>query len=93
MAFICCCFCPLKFTLVGEHAEPFLEQLVPTAVAKIRENTGSLTVFTNATGGIKDDAIIHVTKDRGLRVVSNAGCAEKILDHINVRWASSTYQP
>jgi aminomethyltransferase len=68
--------------LDGPRAAEFLDTIVPTGVAKIAENTGSLTVFTNHAGGIIDDAIINITKDRRIRIVSNAGCADKVLAHV-----------
>ncbi len=75
----------LQFTLDGPQALTLLEYLVPTSVAKIPENKGSLTVFTNEKGGIVDDTIIHIEAGRKLRVVSNAGCADKVLRQLEVR--------
>ncbi len=66
----------------GAKAAEFLDTLVPTSVTKIPEGTGSLSVFTNRAGGIMDDTIINITAGRGIRVVSNAGCADKILAHL-----------
>ena len=42
----------------------------------------TLSVFTNASGGIIDDTVINKQSDNNLYVVSNAGCAEKDLKHI-----------
>ena len=68
--------------LEGAKAAEFLDTLVPTSVGKIAEGTGSLSVFTNRAGGIMDDTILNITAGRGIRVVSNAGCADKILAHL-----------
>ena len=45
----------------------------------LQENQGTLSLFTNARGGIIDDLIINKTDEGYLYVVSNAGCAEKDL--------------
>ena len=43
---------------------------------------GSLTVFTNTSGGIIDDLIVTKTDDGYLYVVSNAGCRFKDMPHM-----------
>lgn len=48
------------------------------------ENTGSLSLFMNGRGGIRDDCIINNTGDH-LYVVSNAGCAQKIRPLMEVK--------
>ena len=53
-------------------------------VRKLKENSGSLTLFTNEAGGIKDDLI--VTNAPGhLYVVSNAGCRDTDMPHMENR--------
>ena len=56
-----------------------MESLTVADVKGLKHNTGTLTVFTNERGGIKDDLI--VTNSEGfLYVVSNAGCREKDME-------------
>jgi aminomethyltransferase len=43
-----------------------------------------LSVFTNEKGGIKDDLVVSKTSAGHLYVVSNAGCADKDLAHLQV---------
>lgn len=45
---------------------------------------GCLSVFTNEVGGIIDDCIITKTGPLSYHVVSNAGCADKDIQHLNV---------
>lgn len=53
-----------------------------TDIAGLKPDTGSLTVFTNAKGGILDDLIVSATSKDYLYVVSNAGCADKDYAHL-----------
>ncbi|GFH12225.1 aminomethyltransferase, mitochondrial [Haematococcus lacustris] len=50
------------FTLKGKDAIAFLETLVVGDIAGLKDNTGTLTVYTNEKGGIIDDSV--VTKAR-----------------------------
>ncbi len=43
-----------------------------------------LSVYTNELGGIIDDCIITKTGPQSYYVVSNAGCADKDFQHLNV---------
>ena len=45
----------------------------------LKDNQGTLTVFTNEEGGILDDLIVNNIDDGHLYVVSNAGCADQDL--------------
>ena len=45
----------------------------------LKDNQGTLTLFTNSRGGIIDDLIVNKTNEGYLYVVSNAGCADKDL--------------
>lgn len=47
-------------------------------------NQGTLTLFTNDSGGIIDDLIVTKTDEDYLYIVSNAGCADKDLAHMQV---------
>lgn len=58
-----------------------MESLITGDIGKIKENQSLLTLFTNNDGGIMDDAIVTKTSD-ALIVVSNAGCADKIKNHL-----------
>ena len=56
-----------------------MESLTVADVRGLKPNTGTLTVFTNERGGIKDDLIV-TNSENFLCVVSNAGCREKDMD-------------
>lgn len=56
----------------------------------LKENQGTLTVFTNENGGILDDLIVNNASGGYLYVVSNAGCADKDLAHMKVLFTSFT---
>lgn len=73
----------LQFRLLGKDRVKFLESLVVADIEGLQENTGTLSLFTNENGGIKDDLIINKKADE-LYVVSNAGCADKITAHLLV---------
>jgi aminomethyltransferase len=59
----------------------FVESLVVGDIAGLAENQSTLSLFTNEKGGIIDDTVVMRKKDH-LYVVSNAGCADKILGHL-----------
>lgn len=68
----------------GKDRYDFIESLTVADVRKLKENSGSLTLFTNEAGGIKDDLI--VTNAPGhLYVVSNAGCRDTDMPHMENR--------
>ncbi|XP_029455484.1 aminomethyltransferase, mitochondrial [Rhinatrema bivittatum] len=67
----------LQTKVLGRDRVKFLESLVVGDIAELKENQGTLTLFTNEKGGIIDDLIATNTSDGHLYVVSNAGCAEK----------------
>lgn len=69
----------LQTKVSGSDAVEFMESLVVGDIAGLKENHGTLSVFTNDKGGIIDDLIINKTKEGYLYVVSNAGCAHKDL--------------
>ena len=54
-----------------------MESLTVADVQGLKNNTGTLTVFTNDKGGIIDDLIVNKTDADHLYVVSNAGCRHK----------------
>ena len=76
---------PLIHILVsGVDAIEFMESLVVGDIAGLKENHGTLSVFTNDNGGIIDDLIINKTQEGYLYVVSNAGCIHKDLPLMKV---------
>lgn len=74
----------LQFKVHGDDRIKFLESLVVADIQGLAENTGTLSLFTTESGGIIDDLIINKTPEY-LYVVSNAGCADKDLKHMQVR--------
>ena len=60
-------------------------------IAGLKDNHGTLSVFTNDRGGIIDDLIINKTKEGYLYVVSNAGCAHKDLPLMQVNLVFFTF--
>lgn len=72
----------LQTKVTGKDKISFMESLTVADVESLNENQGTLSVFTNDTGGILDDLIINKTTDGYLYVVSNAGCAEKDLTNM-----------
>lgn len=74
----------LQFKLHGNDRVKFLESLVVADIDGLVDNTGTLSLFTTESGGIIDDLIINKTPEH-LYVVSNAGCADKVLKHLQER--------
>lgn len=79
----------LQTKLHGNHADEFIESLVTSDILGLKENHGTLTVFTNDVGGIKDDLIVTRTSDGYLYIVSNAGCRDKDLAHLREKLDSN----
>ena len=73
----------LQFKVHGSDRIKFLESLVVADIAGLADYTGTLSLFTTEDGGIIDDLIINKTPEH-LYVVSNAGCADKVLEHLQV---------
>ncbi|XP_053377475.1 aminomethyltransferase, mitochondrial-like isoform X1 [Mercenaria mercenaria] len=69
----------LQTKVSGKDRIKFMESLVVGDIAGLKENQGTLSLFTNEKGGIIDDLIINKTDEDYLYVVSNAGCADKDL--------------
>lgn len=72
----------LQTKITGADRVSFIESMTVADVAGLKDNQGTLTVFTNDNGGILDDLIINKTQEGYLYVVSNAGCAEKDLTNM-----------
>lgn len=61
-----------------------MESLIPADIQGLSNDQGSLSVFTNDKGGIRDDLITTKTSGDHLYVVTNAGCIEKDLPYMEV---------
>uniref|UniRef100_UPI00398F2F9B aminomethyltransferase, mitochondrial n=1 Tax=Pristiophorus japonicus TaxID=55135 RepID=UPI00398F2F9B len=72
----------LQSKVTGKDRVKFMESLVVGDVAELKENQGTLSLFTNEKGGIMDDLIVTQTSDGHLYIVSNAGCADKDSAHM-----------
>ncbi|KAF6733062.1 Aminomethyltransferase, mitochondrial [Oryzias melastigma] len=77
----------LQTKVHGKDRVKFMESLVVADVAELKNNQGTLSLFTNEKGGIIDDLIVTKTDQGYLYVVSNAGCAEKDSVLMKVRLA------
>lgn len=71
----------LQTKIHGKDRVAFMESLVVADIQGLKDNQGSLTLFTNEKGGIQDDLIVTKIADY-LYVVSNAGCIHKDLPHM-----------
>lgn len=73
----------------GKDSLSFLESLTVGDLKELKNNSASLTVFTNERGGIIDDSIITKMPDF-MNVVINAGCKDKDLAHfqqeLDTKW-------
>lgn len=74
----------LQTKITGKDSIPYIESLIVGDIEGLKENQGTLSVFTNDTGGILDDLIVSKTTDGYLYVVSNAGCADKDYKNMQV---------
>lgn len=70
-------------TLKGKDVLKFMHQIVVTDIAALQAGTGSLSVLTNAKGGIIDDTVVTKVSEEEIYMVVNAGCRDKDLKHIN----------
>ncbi|XP_060914232.1 aminomethyltransferase, mitochondrial isoform X2 [Labrus mixtus] len=77
----------LQTKVHGKDRVKFMESLVVADIAELKDNQGTLTLFTNEKGGIMDDLIVTKTDQGYLYVVSNAGCADKDSAHMKARLA------
>lgn len=79
----------LQTKVHGKDRVKFMESLVVADIAELKDNQGTLSLFTNEKGGIMDDLIVTRTDQGYLYVVSNAGCADKDSAHMKTRLAES----
>ncbi|KAM8754170.1 aminomethyltransferase, mitochondrial [Acanthopagrus schlegelii] len=77
----------LQTKVYGKDRVKFMESLVVADIAELKDNQGTLTLFTNEKGGIIDDLIVTRTDQSYLYVVSNAGCADKDSARMKARLA------
>nr|XP_061841498.1 aminomethyltransferase, mitochondrial-like [Nerophis lumbriciformis] len=75
----------LQTKVHGKDRIKFMESLVVADVWELKDNQGTLSLFTNDKGGIIDDLIVTKTDQDYLYVVSNAGCADKDSAHMKAR--------
>ncbi|XP_059088911.1 aminomethyltransferase, mitochondrial-like [Tigriopus californicus] len=66
----------LQTCIRGKDRIKFMESLCVADVQGLKENHGTLSVFTNDQGGILDDLIVTKTNQDDLYLVTNAGCRE-----------------
>ena len=67
----------LQTKVYGKDRDRFMESLTVADVKGLKENQGTLSLFTTPSGGIIDDLIVNKTDFGHLYVVSNAGCRHK----------------
>ncbi|KAG1973781.1 aminomethyltransferase, mitochondrial [Pimephales promelas] len=72
----------LQTKVYGRDRVKFMESLIVGDIAELKDNQGTLSLFTNTKGGIMDDLIVTKTDQEYLYVVSNAGCADKDSAHM-----------
>lgn len=61
----------------GKAAVECFESICTADIKGLEPSSGTLTVFTNANGGILDDLIVTKVSDELLYVVSNAACRKQ----------------
>lgn len=67
----------------GNDAIECFESICTADIKGLKYNSGTLTVFTNESGGIFDDLIVSKINDDLLYVVSNAACRTQDIGIIN----------
>jgi aminomethyltransferase len=75
----------MQTKVYGKDRYKYIESLVVGDILNLKPNSGTLTVFTNESGGIIDDLIVSNTSLDYLYVVSNAGCADKDYAHLKAK--------
>ncbi|XP_072305479.1 aminomethyltransferase, mitochondrial [Eucyclogobius newberryi] len=75
----------LQTKVHGKDRVKFMESLVVADIAELKDNQGTLSLFTNDKGGIMDDLIVTKTDQSYLYVVSNAGCSDKDSAHMKAK--------
>lgn len=67
----------LQTKVHGKDRIQFIESLTISDVGSMKEDSSTLSLFPNESGGIEDDLIITKTSLGHLYLVTNAGCIEK----------------
>ena len=67
----------LQTKIHGKDAAALVESITVADIRALREDQGSLSLFTTSEGGIIDDLIVTKTSNSYLYIVSNAGCRKK----------------
>lgn len=75
----------LQTRVTGRDGVAFIESMIVGDVGGLKDNQGTLSVFTNEQGGILDDLIVSKTEEGYLYVVSNAGCADKDFNNMQTQ--------
>lgn len=75
----------LQSKIHGKDRVRFIETAVVGDIHGLKDNQGTLTVYTTTSGGIIDDLIVSKTTDGYLYVVSNAGCRDKDIRHLQTK--------
>lgn len=80
----------LQTYLRGKDVIDCFESICTANIKGLRNGCGTLTVFTNSSGGILDDLIVNRVADDVLYVVSNA--SRKDVDMANISCAVTAYK-
>ncbi|KAL7884764.1 hypothetical protein AOLI_G00075340 [Acnodon oligacanthus] len=75
----------LQTKVYGKDRVKFVESLIVGDIEELKDNQGTLSLFTNTKGGIMDDLIVTKTDKEYLYMVSNAGCADKDSAHLQAK--------
>ncbi|AIO02526.1 glycine synthase, putative [Leishmania panamensis] len=70
-----------QYEVRSTDREKFMEYVTPVDLQRTQVGQGTLTILTNAQGGIKDDCIVTKMDDH-LLLVLNAGCKDKDVAHM-----------
>jgi aminomethyltransferase len=73
----------LQMLVKGKDRIEFMESITVADIQSLKEDSGSLSLYTKENGGIIDDLIVTKTSKDYLYVVSNAGRIEQDLAHVN----------
>jgi aminomethyltransferase len=66
----------------GKDRHEFIERITVIDTQSLKPGEGSLSLITNAEGGIKDDTVITINEDH-IYMVVNAGCKDKDYEHMD----------
>ena len=77
----------LGITLSGKDAISFIESLIVSDIAALKDGSGCLSILMNEQGGAIDDTVVTKVDGENVYFVVNAGNREKDLTHINAHLA------